>query len=84
MPTYSLHKANFEMLLILASRSLSDLALQLARQAGEEVGPLPTKAQFDRALAENQTQADWLQAAMEAYLDRAGKLRDDPAPASPA
>ncbi|WP_257388450.1 hypothetical protein [Tahibacter caeni] len=70
MATYSLHKAQFEMLLVLASRSISELAVDLARESGEAVGVLPTEQQFKRAWKSNQQQVEWVQGLLEEYLGK--------------
>lgn len=77
MATYQINRAQYETMLILASRSISDLAIQLAQQAGEEVGPLPSEEQFRRAWDASQQQVGWLVENLEALLDRMGLMKPD-------
>lgn len=83
MPTYNTQQAQYETMLILASRSISDLAIQLAQQAGEEVGPLPSKEQFQRAWDASQEQVGWLLGSLEALLDRLGLMKPNRKEAMP-
>lgn len=76
--TFKMNRGQYELQLLIASRQVSDLAIQLAKQADEEVGLLPTKEQFDRAYKVVQTQTDWLEENLFATLERIGLVTEEP------
>lgn len=75
--SFNVNRGQYELQLLLASREISDLAIELAKQAGEEVGPLPTREQFDRALKAAFQQRDWMNEGLMQVFEQMGVLKED-------
>lgn len=77
MSSYKYNDANEELFLVLSSRAISALALQLARDAGEKVSSLPTEEQFLRAWQASQRETGWLRSALMQLLAGTGRMQED-------